>query len=772
MSMLAERRHKQKWTLNPRGKWWVEDSNKFGQRMLEKMGWTKGKGLGANEQGITEFSRMQYRSNTTGIGYDNSFQPWTENKEKFDNFLQQLNGVESQDAVKNGDISLSGQSIEQKSKQSHARVHYKKFTRGKDVNKYKSKELANIFGQKELTENNEGKVKRNDSVCKTEASGSKDNWYGVVTINEGNMNDYFKFKSNYNNMSNYSKYHVKLNDNISLSNNMSENQITDSESENVQHVGFGYTLKTNASQSQSGILKDSDEKSNFAFDNPCLGLNTSIENTYDVENFSTKTTKKRKKKFENDSSHIVETTKHNRKKLKTEIIDSNRKIGFINPALNLDTSPEKDCNGKEFEVFRTEFGLENCGLDLTDEKNDKKRVTFKKGEATLDKFEVENKKSKKKRKHESTSTSVTNGIVNEALDVQILQDEINDNELNEYKNKKTKKRKIRKTSNLETIQESPEREMTEVNSEYDDTLDISIVENEETDTGEKSKKKKKKKKEKEEKKPEAEEITVLYVANKKTDIEINETSSSKKTKKDKKNKEGEITNTKKDKKKKKKDNENCKHEKHTIQTEINNQDIQILDELNSRQQSEDGNKSIMITETSQAPTTTKDEEEKEAPLEKIKHKKKKRKSISKEDCLSQTDISNVDREISDKENANKEQDPNITKLTKKEKKHTKSKDKNVSNIEISYEEVTDINVTRKEEIEIVETADTSSKKSEMTDAIENVVNSPWSVKARMSKRMLITLFHNDAILEFPGSNIHQIKGYGTDAEPCEELRLE
>ncbi|KAL0116093.1 hypothetical protein PUN28_011155 [Cardiocondyla obscurior] len=362
----------------------------------------------------------------------------------------------------------------------------------------------------------------------------------------------------------------------------------------------------------------------------------------------------------------------------------NSKIGFINRALNLDTSPEKDCNGKKFEVFRTEFGLENCGLDLTDEKNDKKRVTFsdhvmlfeydinsakkKKGEATLDKFEVENKKSKKKRKHESTATSVTNGIVNEALDVQILQDEINDNELNEYKNKKTKKRKIRKTSNLETIQESPEREMTEVNSEYDDTLDISIVENEETDTGEKSKKKEKKKKEKEEKKPEAEEITVLYVANKKTDIEINETSSSKKTKKDKKNKEGEMTNTKKDKKKKKKDNENCKHEKHTIQTEINNQDIQILDELNSRQQMEDGNKSIIITETSQAPTTTKDEEEKEAPLEKIKPKKKKRKSISKEDCLSQTDISNVDREISDKENANKEQDPNITKLTKKEKK--------------------------------------------------------------------------------------------------------
>lgn len=29
------------------------DGNKFGQRMLEKMGWTQGKGLGANENGRT-----------------------------------------------------------------------------------------------------------------------------------------------------------------------------------------------------------------------------------------------------------------------------------------------------------------------------------------------------------------------------------------------------------------------------------------------------------------------------------------------------------------------------------------------------------------------------------------------------------------------------------------------------------------------------------------------------------------------------------------------
>jgi len=34
--------------------------------MLEKMGWTKGKGLGVNEQGNTECCRLPYKNDTTG----------------------------------------------------------------------------------------------------------------------------------------------------------------------------------------------------------------------------------------------------------------------------------------------------------------------------------------------------------------------------------------------------------------------------------------------------------------------------------------------------------------------------------------------------------------------------------------------------------------------------------------------------------------------------------------------------------------------------------
>lgn len=36
-------RKKQKWSVDPRNSAWSNDDNKFGQKMLEQMGWSKGK---------------------------------------------------------------------------------------------------------------------------------------------------------------------------------------------------------------------------------------------------------------------------------------------------------------------------------------------------------------------------------------------------------------------------------------------------------------------------------------------------------------------------------------------------------------------------------------------------------------------------------------------------------------------------------------------------------------------------------------------------------
>ena len=55
---LAEPRSRQKWTLNPRGNLWANDESKFGQKLMEKMGWEKGKGLGAKENGRVEVNTL------------------------------------------------------------------------------------------------------------------------------------------------------------------------------------------------------------------------------------------------------------------------------------------------------------------------------------------------------------------------------------------------------------------------------------------------------------------------------------------------------------------------------------------------------------------------------------------------------------------------------------------------------------------------------------------------------------------------------------------
>lgn len=47
---------------------WKNDKSKFGLRMLQKMGWTEGKGLGKNEDGVSEHVKVSKKSNNLGLG--------------------------------------------------------------------------------------------------------------------------------------------------------------------------------------------------------------------------------------------------------------------------------------------------------------------------------------------------------------------------------------------------------------------------------------------------------------------------------------------------------------------------------------------------------------------------------------------------------------------------------------------------------------------------------------------------------------------------------
>nr|XP_012221904.1 PREDICTED: uncharacterized protein MAL8P1.12-like isoform X1 [Linepithema humile] len=390
MPLLAESRRKQKVSLNPRGKWWTEDTNKFGQKMLEKMGWTKGKGLGANEQGIAEYSiKSMQKTRTAGIGYDENLEKWTEHHDKFSGILKHLQ--ENQDIVQkiqNKDDS-NKQSIELKSKESRARVHYHKFTRSKDINKYKLKDLANIFGREELSSKIQTKIEEEKNNHEEEVTETRDNWHGVVTINGGNMAEYFKLKSNYKNVTNHFK--GKSNN---LSSNVTDNQAIDSKSENEQHVGFGFVSNTeNTLSSNYEISKDSSEKSNYAFDNPCLRLNSTME-TINTDSSSKKSLKKKKKKLETDNLYTDEINKHDtREKLETETIDncsdfssnhgiskdsSEKNSSFDNPCLKLNNSVETTntdgSSKKSSKKRKKELETDNSNIDEINKHDTRKKL--------------------------------------------------------------------------------------------------------------------------------------------------------------------------------------------------------------------------------------------------------------------------------------------------------------------------------------------------------------------------------------------------------------
>ncbi|XP_049885673.1 PIN2/TERF1-interacting telomerase inhibitor 1-like [Pectinophora gossypiella] len=181
MSMLAGPRRKQK-VINLRAKnnAWSNDSSKFGQRMLEKMGWSEGKGLGAKENGIVEHVVARYKNDDKGLGFEDRNDQWTKHEDDFNALLANLsNGNDKEEQLH------SGISLEVKSKKSKARIHYHKFTRGKDIARYSEKDLANIFGKKSL----KGEEKKDEEVQIEDLKATEQ-----VFTEKGSMEDYFKSK--------------------------------------------------------------------------------------------------------------------------------------------------------------------------------------------------------------------------------------------------------------------------------------------------------------------------------------------------------------------------------------------------------------------------------------------------------------------------------------------------------------------------------------------------------------------------------------------------
>ncbi|KAG6934121.1 PIN2/TERF1 interacting, telomerase inhibitor 1 [Chelydra serpentina] len=152
MAMLAEPRKKQKWSVDPRNSTWSKDESKFGQKMLEKMGWSKGKGLGVQEQGSTEHIKVQVKNNTLGLGAAINYEDnWIAHQDDFNQLLAELNNCHGQGESEPSSEQKKTFSLEEKSRSSRKRVHYMKFAKGKDLSSRSEDDLSCIFGKRQST---------------------------------------------------------------------------------------------------------------------------------------------------------------------------------------------------------------------------------------------------------------------------------------------------------------------------------------------------------------------------------------------------------------------------------------------------------------------------------------------------------------------------------------------------------------------------------------------------------------------------------------------
>ncbi|KAI9298307.1 G-patch-domain-containing protein, partial [Neoconidiobolus thromboides FSU 785] len=89
---LSEPRKKQRIGEDPQNTTWSQNTSRFGFKMLEKMGWTPGNGLGLNEDGSKVHIKTSVKIDQRGLGADAKTEDnWIENTSGFSQLLAKLN---------------------------------------------------------------------------------------------------------------------------------------------------------------------------------------------------------------------------------------------------------------------------------------------------------------------------------------------------------------------------------------------------------------------------------------------------------------------------------------------------------------------------------------------------------------------------------------------------------------------------------------------------------------------------------------------------------
>ncbi|GBM88506.1 PIN2/TERF1-interacting telomerase inhibitor 1 [Araneus ventricosus] len=175
---------------NPRGELWLKDENRFGHKLLSKFGWSRGKGLGKNEDGIPENLKVRKKLGNTGVGWDEKSAVGIDFR-KYDAMLEDL----SKRYQKSGEVKNEVVSLEKRSQEFKNRIHYQKFIRGKDTSQYSDKDMSCIFLSKEPEKEMESTAKESAVTNVESRPADHSAKESVPTFNSQlSMADYFAMK--------------------------------------------------------------------------------------------------------------------------------------------------------------------------------------------------------------------------------------------------------------------------------------------------------------------------------------------------------------------------------------------------------------------------------------------------------------------------------------------------------------------------------------------------------------------------------------------------
>mmetsp|Transcript_38690 Transcript_38690/g.50982 ORF Transcript_38690/g.50982 Transcript_38690/m.50982 type:complete len:218 (+) Transcript_38690:83-736(+) len=143
---------------------WKDDKASFGFRMLSKMGWKEGKGLGKNEDGQSDYVSVSKKVDNLGLGCDKDTSGnsgWSSSIQSFTDVLAQLNATYGTESKGKATKEINNKKKKNKKKKlslSGKRVMYSKMLKSKDISKYSIEDKAKILGlHQEMSSSSEDK---------------------------------------------------------------------------------------------------------------------------------------------------------------------------------------------------------------------------------------------------------------------------------------------------------------------------------------------------------------------------------------------------------------------------------------------------------------------------------------------------------------------------------------------------------------------------------------------------------------------------------------